>query len=157
MLSHKVKGLLGQTSFIHIASCDFDNNPNAAVKLVLKVEGNFVYLADYTEGKTYQNLKINPIASLSFDNRDTLSGFQINGPVEIIDKGAEYDIICSELHKKELNLSAERIIKAVSEGKVTKDFEINANKKVVIFKVKIESVAEFKYTGEIIREAIKDL
>lgn len=157
MLSHKVKEFLKQTIFVHIASCDFDSKPNAAVKLVLKMEGNYVFLADYTEGKTYQNLKVNPFASLSFDNRDTLSGFQINGHVEIIDKGAEYDIMCSELHKKELNLSAERIVKAVSEGIVTKDFEIIANKKVVIFKVKIETVAEFKYSGEIIRESLEDL
>jgi len=135
------------------ATASLDGKPNNISKLILKVEDNFIYLIDYSIGRTYNNIKMNPRVSLSFFDVDNLSGFQINGPVQLIEKGHEYDAIKTELTEKEISLATERIIKGVSSGHSHDKFELAPPKHFVIFKVKMEEIAEISYSGEIKRES----
>ena len=76
MLPKKIKELLENREFISVATCDFKGRPNAAPKFFLKFEHNFIYLVDYTIGMTWENLKVNPKASLSLMDPDT-GGLQL--------------------------------------------------------------------------------
>lgn len=154
MLPKKIAELLENREFISIATCDFKGRPNAAPKFFLKFEHNFLYLVDYTIGMTWDNLRINPKASLSLIDPDTLIGYQINGLVEIIENGQEYDGLFNELSQKEIDFSTNRIIEGVSSGKGHKTFEVSLPKHVVVFKIKIEDFAEIGPRGELKREKI---
>jgi hypothetical protein len=154
MLPKKLAELLENREFISVATCDFKGRPNAAPKFLLKFKNNFIYLVDYTIGLTWKNLKVNPKASLSLMDPDTLIGYQINGSVEIIEKGPEHDSLFIEFKTREIDFSTTRIIEGVSSGKGHKDFEVSLPELFVVFKVKLEDFAEIGPRGELKREKI---
>ena len=57
MFTDELIKLLEKHEFISVATCDFKGRPNAVPKFLLKVEGDFIYLVDYTIGTTWKNLK----------------------------------------------------------------------------------------------------
>jgi predicted pyridoxine 5'-phosphate oxidase superfamily flavin-nucleotide-binding protein len=152
MLSKKVAEFLKDREFISVATCDFKGWPNAAPKFLLKVEDKFIYLVDYSLSKTWENLNLNPKVSLSFVDTDTLKGYQINGPVEIIEKGQVFDKMLSELKEKEISLSAERIIKGLHRERSHEVFEVGMSEKLAIFKVAIEEITEISPKGDLKKE-----
>jgi len=154
MLLKKLHSLLKNREFISVATCDLKGQPNAAPKFLLKIEEPFLYLVDYTIGRTWENLKVNPRISMSFSDVETLFCYQINGAVEIIEGGAEYDKISHELLRKEIDLSARRIIEGLSTQKKHHNFEAAIANRYVIFKVRMKDVIETCPTGQIKRQAI---
>ncbi|MDD5084806.1 MAG: pyridoxamine 5'-phosphate oxidase family protein, partial [Candidatus Omnitrophica bacterium] len=110
MLTPKIIRFLRSRKFISIATCGTDNIPLAAPKLLLRVEPETIYLIDFVMGRIWKNLSINPRVSLSVMDYDELTGYQINGSVEIINEGKLYDELLAELQKKEISLTAERVI-----------------------------------------------
>jgi predicted pyridoxine 5'-phosphate oxidase superfamily flavin-nucleotide-binding protein len=154
MINKCLKELIESREFISLASCDLEFRPNAAPKLLLKVQGDYLYLVDYIIGRTFTNLRVNPRASLSFIDSNTLIGYQINGKVEIIDSGAEYKEIFKELQHKQIDLSVARVIEGVTKGKAHKSFALAIPEQFVILKVRIEEVVEIRPSGTLKREKI---
>ena len=154
MLSQKLKAILDTREFISVATCNFEGKPNVAPKFVLKHDGKFIYMVDHVIGRSFENLKINPRVSLGIMNMDNLTGYQVNGSVELIDKGAEYEKLAKEFVEKEISLSAKRIIEGVGSGKKHTDFELSISNRIVVFKVKIEDIAEIYPSGKLKRENI---
>ncbi len=154
MLAKKIAEFLQKREFISVATCDFEGRPNAAPKFLLKIENNFIYLVDYSLSKTWENLKINPRVSLSFVDTNTLVGYQVNGKVEIIDKGEAFSNLLNELREKTVNLSVARIVEGIYKGKSHNSFEAAIPETLVIFKIKIEEVTEIGARGELKREKI---
>ena len=154
MLLNDLNQVLTKREFISVATCNFEGEPNAAPKFFLKIYNKAIYLIDYAIGKTWENLKINPQASLSISDPGTLKSYQVNGGGEIIEKGAVYDKIAEELSEKEVKLSAERVIDGVRRKKGHEHFEIGTSRKFVIFKVMIRQIAEIGPSGKVSREKI---
>jgi len=154
MINKPLKELIESREFMSLASCDLESRPNAAPKFLLKVEGDCLYLVDYVIGRTFANLQINPRASLSFIDSNTLIGYQINGQVEIIDSGPEYKQMIKELQHKQIDLSIARVIEGVTKGKAHKSFEVASPDQFVIFKVKMEEVVEMRPSGTLKREKV---
>ena len=86
---------------------------------------------------------------------DTLTGYQINGTVEIIEQGKEYEKILHEVLERKVSLSTKRIIEGVTRGQKHKNFELGFSDKFVVFKVKIEEVVEIGPSGELKRERVR--
>ena len=152
MITEKVRELLLLREFIAVGTSNLNGRPNSAPKFLVKIENNFIYLADFVIGNTFENLKINPKASLSFMNFDNLTGYQINGSVEIINSGQEYDKIIEELEKRKTSLTTKHIIEEIRGGGKYNEYEIAFPDRVVIFKVKIEEVVEIGPRGKLARE-----
>ena len=153
-MNKKVSELLKSREFVSVATCDLEGRPNAAPKFVLKLENNFIYLVDYIVGRTSRNLEVNPRISISFMDNDTLMGYQLNGSVELIDKGQEYDSLVRDLSQKELELSTRRIIEGVTKGKSHEGFELSLSETFVIFKVKVEEIVEIASSGTLKTEKV---
>ncbi len=154
MINKAIKALIESREFISVASCDLDARPNAAPKFLLKVEASHIYLVDYVLGQTFRNLAANPRVSLSFLDNNTLMGYQINGNVEIIDSGPEYDSALKDLERKQIDLSATRIIDGVMKGKAHKAYEMAAAEQAVILKIKVEEIVQIHPTGLLRREKV---
>jgi len=154
MIPRKVINLLQNREFISVATCDPSGRPNAAPKMVLKAEGNCVYLVDYTIGTTFRNLRVNPRASISFMDLETLFGYQLNGQVTIIEKGAQYDAMLKELLLREIDLSIKRIVEGVRKEKAHKTFELEITENLIIFKIDMEEFVEIGPHGGLKREVI---
>lgn len=152
MITKNLSDILKNREFISLATCDFNGRPNVAPKFFLKLEGNYIFLVDYVFGNTFNNLKNNPRASLSIMDTDSLKGYQINGAVEIIEKGDFYDKIFAEVKRREISLAAERIIKGIKSAQRHKSFELAFPEKIAIFKVRIEEIVEIDSSGKLERE-----
>ena len=138
--------------FVTLATADKAGKPNSAPKLLLKTDSGIIYFIDYSIGRTFENLKVNPEVSLSFIDINSLFGYRLNGKVEIIKKGRVYDECLKELKEKEIELTAERIVKGVRDGNPHKGFELEISERFLLYKVKIEEGCEISPRGEIKRE-----
>jgi len=154
MIEKNINEILAKREFIHVATCDLKGRPSVAPKFLLKIDSNFIYLTDYVFGRTWENLKINSKASLSVMDPEALTGYQMNGTVELIENGPAYDKLLNELKEKEINVSVERIIEGIHKGKKHKNFEVSFPERVVIFKVKIEEIVEITSAGKLERQKI---
>jgi uncharacterized pyridoxamine 5'-phosphate oxidase family protein len=139
--------------FVQVATSDKAGKPNSAPKLLLKIDGEIIYFIDYSIGRTFKNLKINPEVSLSFIDVNSLFGYRLNGKVEIIEEGKIYEECLKELREKELALSVDRVVKGVQDGEPHKDFELESPERFLVYKVKIEEGCEITPRGVIKRES----
>ena len=139
--------------FIAVATADKGGKPNCAPKLLLKVDGEIIYFIDYSIGRTFNNLKVNPEVSLSFIDINSLFGYRLNGKVEIIEEGKIYDECLKELREKEIELSVDRVVRGVQDGEPHKDFESEIPERFLVYKVKIEEGCEITPRGVIKRES----
>lgn len=151
-LTDEILELLINKAFITVATCDLKGIPNAAPKLFLKYEEGSIYLVDYSFGRTWENLKMNARASLSLMNKDRLTGYQINGLIELIKQGPLCEEAFKELKEKEISLSVERIIEGVQRGKRHESFELEIPKKFVIYKLNVQEMAEISPSGSVNRK-----
>jgi len=149
-----IKSLIAAREFISVATCDLDGRPNAAPKLLPKVQEDYIYLVDYIIGRTFRNLSFNPRASLSFMDNNSLTGYQVNGKVTIVDSGEEYEDILKQLQQKKIDLSIKRVIEGVESGKGHKNFEVTIPEQFVILKLKIEELVEMSAQGTLCRERV---
>jgi predicted pyridoxine 5'-phosphate oxidase superfamily flavin-nucleotide-binding protein len=153
--AQKVMELIRKREFISVATADPHGQPNAAPKFVLKLDEDYIYLIDYTIGRTYRNLKINPRASVSFMDPKTLIGYQVSGSVKIIEKGPVYKKMCGEMLEKKIALTAKHIIEEVRGAEAHESFELIMPEKYVIFKVRLEEIATIGPRGELTREKVR--
>ncbi|HNX81088.1 MAG TPA: pyridoxamine 5'-phosphate oxidase family protein [Candidatus Omnitrophota bacterium] len=154
-MAHKIHQLFKSREYINVATCDAKGNPNVVPKFILKSEDRYVYLVDYVLGRTCQNLKINPRVSLSFMDLGSLTGYQFNGTVQIIDQGAGYEKLLEEVTAREISLSAKRILEGLDSGEKHTSFEIASSGKAIVFKVHIEDYAEITPFGKVKREKVE--
>ena len=150
----KISEILKDREFVSVGTCDFEGAPNVAPKFLLKVDNECIYLIDYSVGRTFRNIKINPKVSLSIMDLETIVGYQLNGSVGIIDEGPLYHKIIEELSQKEVELSAKRVIEALGKGKRHKNFEVSLSQTVIILKVHIDEIVELSINGETKRHKI---
>ena len=154
MIAERLEKLLRNVTFIDIATCDFEGRPNVAPKFLLKQDKDLIYLVDYTIGRTYRNLKINPRVSLPAMDLNTLIGYQINGVGEMLKEGKEHKQLSKELRERVKKLSVERLVEGIKSAKPHQSFEIVFPKRVEIFKIKVEEVVEIGPSGELKREKV---
>jgi predicted pyridoxine 5'-phosphate oxidase superfamily flavin-nucleotide-binding protein len=151
MLTKEQVELLNKREFVSLATCNFSGRPNAAPKFLLKADEEHVYIVDYTISTTYQNLKLNPRVSISFIDARTLTGYQLNGAVAIIEKGPVFDQMHKDLIDKEIRLTAQHLIEDVRGGQKHDAYEVEITEKVVIFEVKVDEIVEIGTKGELKR------
>lgn len=156
IITRKAKEFLKDKEFINVATCDFDGRPNVAPKLILKIEENYIYLVDYVIAKTYSNLKINPMVSLSTVDMISLTGYQINGKANIITKRQAYNELLEEFRQRQIRFCVTRIIQGVQKAEKHQQFETTFPERIAIFKVTVEDVVEIIPTGELKREKIRE-
>ncbi len=152
MILEKISRLLKNRNFISIATADTHCEPHAAPKFLFKLEDGFVYLIDYAIAKTVENLRMNPRASMSFMDLDSLEGYRMSGPTTLLEEGPEYEKILQDFDKKLIRLSADRLIEGMKSGKPNEHFELEIPSKVIVIKVKIEGVVRISRQGELFKE-----
>ena len=152
MILDKIKDLLKKRNFLSIATADKQCEPHAAPKFFFKLEDGSIYLIDYAIAKTVDNLRINPRASMSFMDLDSLEGYRMSGPAVLVDEGPEYDKILQEFDKKLIRLSADRLIEGMKSGKSNEHFELEIPSKVIVIKVKLEEIVRISRQGELFKE-----
>jgi hypothetical protein len=140
---------LSQGRFINVASCSLERMPSVAPKLIAKTHKNIIYLIDYIYGRTYSNLKTNPRVSVSFFDDRTFTGYQLNGSVEILEDGEEFERLSEEFQAIKTNLTVEHILFNIRSGEKAKPLEFSLPKKFAILKLKIVEIIEISSSGSL--------
>ena len=138
---------LSKGKFVNVATCNLERMPNVAPKPIAKTKDNIIYIFDYVIGTTYANLKENPRASISFIDDKTLTGYQLNGPVVILDKGPEFDVLSEEFQQMKTDFTVERILLNLRTGKKRSPAELALPKEFVILKIKVIEIVEISTSG----------
>ena len=149
------KKLLSRLQFLHVATSSKEGQPNAAPKLILKIDDETIYLVDCTIGKTWENLKKNPKVSLSFVDEESLKGYQINGEATVLEGREITSELRAILEEKEVALTVKRIVSGIHERKKHEDFEMGMSDKFVIFKINLVEVVEIGYKGNLTRQKLR--
>ncbi len=151
MLTNALISLLEKREFISVATCDFKGRPNAAPKFILKVSREHIYLVDYIIGTTYRNLKINHRISLSFVDQRTLQGYQLNGSVQILEKGRLFNKLRKEMDAREIRLTTKHIIEDVRGEAKHDTYEVGISDQYVVFVVAVDEIVEIGSKGDLKR------
>ena len=157
MIVKKLDEILKNREFAYVATVNPKGEPNAAPKFLLKKEEHFLYLVDHVMGMTYKNLKANPHASVTIMDPNTLIGYQMNGPIEIIEKGRIYKTLLKEVMNKEVQLTAKHIIEDVRGTGRHETFEVSFPERLVVFKLRINRITEIRTSGKMKRENLYHL
>ena len=144
--------LLKGREFVSVGTADKKGKPNAAPKFLLKFEKPHIYLIDYSFATTTANLRSNPQASLSFMDLDNLEGYRLYGSVELVERGEEFERIAGEVERKNIQLSAERVIEGSRTGKRYEHYALERPNKFVVIKFKIEETTKIGARGDFYRE-----
>lgn len=152
MILEKITALLRKRNFLSIATADTRCEPHAAPKFLFKIEDGYVFLVDYAIAKTVDNLRVNPRASMSFMDLDSLEGYRLSGPAALVEEGPEHEKILAEFDKKLIRLSADRLIEGMKSGKPHEHFELEIPNKVIVIKVKLEEIVRIGRQGELFKE-----
>lgn len=147
ILTTEIVEFLKNNEFISIGTCDSDMQPNVAPKFLLRVEGDCVYLGDYNIDRTWANINFNPKVSLSAMNLNTLTGYQINGSVEMVEEGRKQKKLLQEFNTRKIHFSTKRVIEGIHSEKTHRSFEMEFPERVIIYKVKVEEVIKIKPEG----------
>lgn len=157
MIIKKIDNILKDREFAYMATVSSKGEPNAAPKFLLKKEDNFLYLVDHVMAMTYKNLKFSPRASVAVMDPNTLIGYQMNGSVEIIEKGRVYKRLLKEVMDKEVKLTAKHIIEDVRGTASHEAFALAFPERLVIFKLNIDRIIEIRTSGKMKRENLYHL
>lgn len=148
-LLHDLLPYLSSGKFVNLATCSLERMPNVAPKLIAKVDKNILYLVDYVIGRTYSNLKENPRVSLSFIDDRTLTGYQLNGTVDILERGEEFEKLAEEFHAIKTKYTVERIVFNLRTGEKASPLEFALPEQFVILKVKVIEIVEISSSGSL--------
>jgi len=117
LLDEAIVQFLQKQGCVVVSSIDSKGFPHSSCKGIVKIDKTGkIYLLDAYRGKTYQNLKSNPYASITSFDEDKFIGYCLKGRAQILSKeelGAEMlkaweDRITSRL--------TQRLLKNIREG-----------------------------------------
>jgi len=154
LITEELRVILEKKGFVSIGTSDAKGNPCVVPKFLITVDDDFIYLADYLIGSTFENLKVNPKISVAVVDMNTLIRYQINGKAEIIDKGLEYDKLVNELRGKELNFTVERVVNGIQTGKKHKNFEVVFPNRFVVIKIRVKEIIKISSIGKLEKRAL---
>jgi len=152
MITSRLKHFFKNAQFVDVATCDKQCRPYAAPKFLLKVEEDKVYLADYVFGKTWYNLRENPLVSLTILDYDSLIAYQFNGEAYLVSEGEDYEALKKDFQVKQMKSSVERVIKSVHEEKLRRNFELIFPDKTGIIVVTVKEIVDIDPTGQLTRD-----
>ena len=156
LITEELRYFLKKEEFLYVATCHSHGYPNVAPKFLIKIDEDFIYLVDFVDGRTLENLKNNPRVSLSIVNREDIKGYVFNGSAKIIESGADFDEVLKELDKREMYFSVERVIEGVEHEKKHGYFELAFPRPLVVIKVEVEEIVDIAPSGKLKRTKKKN-
>ncbi|MFA5063612.1 MAG: pyridoxamine 5'-phosphate oxidase family protein [Candidatus Omnitrophota bacterium] len=87
LLSESIIQFFHKQGCVVVSSIDNKGFPHSSCKGIVKIEnGGRIYLLDAYRGKTFQNLKNNPYASITSFDEDRFIGYCLKGRAQILSK-----------------------------------------------------------------------
>ncbi|MCP4962895.1 MAG: pyridoxamine 5'-phosphate oxidase family protein [Actinomycetia bacterium] len=99
------RDLIEEVGLCYAASSSSDGMPNVSPKgSIMVVDDDHIAFADIMSPHTRKNLEENPRVAVMVCKRETFTGFQFTGTVELTSDGAVYDTLTQAIADKGLKL-----------------------------------------------------
>ncbi|MDD4294115.1 MAG: pyridoxamine 5'-phosphate oxidase family protein [Candidatus Omnitrophica bacterium] len=113
-LSKDIIFFLKNQHFVIVSTISQDGSIHCSAKGIVGVyEDGRVYVIDLYHNRTYNNLKNNPIVSITQVDEHTFKGYTLKGKAKIVYKEDIHDEYLKEWERKVLKRISDRLIKSV--------------------------------------------
>ena len=118
-LKEEIISFLNEQGSVILTSIDKDGFPHSACKGIVKITKSQIYILDVYQGKTLENLKHNPLASITAFNEHHFIGYCLKGKAHLIPK-ERLDLDIVKLWDDKITSRAtQRLVKNIREEKTT--------------------------------------
>ena len=111
----EIKQFINDQGIFAVGTIGNNNIANVSPRIFFKVEEDAIYWLDFFKHKSYKNMKINPLVTISVFNKDELKGFQFRGTITFITDEPIKSEIKNFIIKKTLEQNKSDKVKKISE------------------------------------------
>ena len=116
-LSHRIIHLLKKQGFVIVSSIDNEGRIHSSAKGIAGVEENGrIFLVDLYHARTYNNLKRNPMVTVTFVDEHKFEGYALQGDAKIVEKEDMSGSIIAGWEDKIIQRISKRLIRNLQEG-----------------------------------------
>ena len=117
-LSSDVIEFFHRQGFVIVSTLDSQGKIHCSAKGIVGIEeGGQVYLVDLYRAKTFNNLKINPLISITAIEEHTFTGYSLKGKGKIVEREKIKKHIIESWEQKLINRMSTRVIKNIQRDK----------------------------------------
>lgn len=119
-LKEEIISFLNAQGSVVLTSIDKEGFPHSACKGIVKIDDKSrIYLLDVYQGKTLENLKRNPFASITAFNEHDFVGYCLKGKAHLIPKEELGLDIVKSWDDKITSRATQRLVKNIREEKIS--------------------------------------
>ena len=116
-ISEKISSLIKKQGFVIVSSLDKEGSIHSSAKGVVGIdERGRVFIIDLYKTRTYNNLKINPIVTITFVDEHKFEGYALQGKAKIVAKKDIAESLIAEWEDKVIQRISKRLIKNLQDG-----------------------------------------
>ena len=116
-LKQNIVYLLKKQGFVIVSSLNKDGSMHSAAKGVVGIEERGrIFLIDLYRKRTYHNLKINPMVTVTFVDEHKFEGYALQGTAKIVEKKDIAGSIIAEWEDKVIQRISKRMIRNLQNG-----------------------------------------
>ena len=117
-ITENIIRLLHKQGFVIVSTLDSKGGIHCSAKGIVGIESEGkIYLIDLYQGKTFNNLKLNSIISITVVDEDEFSGFTIKGKAKIIDRKKIKDHIIASWEDRVIQRVSKRVVSDIKKEK----------------------------------------
>ena len=110
-LSKEVIYVFKKQGFVIVSTLDLNGGIHCAAKGIVGMDqGGRVYIIDLYKNKTFNNLKKNPIVSITAVDEETFTGYTLKGKAKIVDREEIKNHIIESWENKVIQRVSKRVI-----------------------------------------------
>ncbi len=116
-LPQKIINFMKKQGFVIVSSLNEEGRIHSSAKGVVGIDENGrVFLIDLYHGRTYNNLKKNPLITITFIDEHKFEGYALQGEAKIVEKENISGNIIAEWEDKVIQRISKRMIRNLQEG-----------------------------------------
>jgi len=131
-------------SFVIVSTLDKNKRIHSVAKGIAKIEDKKIYIMDLYRANTYNNLKRNPIISITAVDEEAFIGYTLKGKGRIIEKEKIKKEFLEEWEKRVIHRVSNRLIKNLKKDTFRHHPEIKLPYPEYMIEFKIEKVIDLK-------------
>ncbi len=120
-LSEDICSFFEKQGIVIVSSLEADKKVHCSIKSIVGIEEvGKIYIIDLYKNKTYKNLKLNPIVSITAIDEHSFKGYTMQGKAKIVVHTEIEDHIVNKWEEKIIRRISARMIKSIQKGVTSK-------------------------------------
>ena len=131
-------------SFVIVSTLDKNKRIHSVAKGIAKIEDKKIYIMDLYRANTFNNLKRNPIISITAIDEEAFAGYTLKGKGKIIEKEKIKKEFLEEWEKRVIHRVSNRLIKNLKKETLRHHPEVKLPYPEYMIEFKIEEIIDLR-------------